>query len=101
MAPSWLSGDALAEFNRVAEVLEGMGYLTPADAGVLAAYALAWAELCAAGRGEKPMTAAMLTSFRQLAGVLGLEPVSRGRIHAPGAGGAEPGPWDNFRGAAR
>jgi phage terminase small subunit len=101
VAPSWLSGDALAEFNRVAEVLEGMGYLTPADAGVLAAYALAWAELCAAGRGEKPVTAAMLTSFRQLAGVLGLEPVSRSRIHTPKKAEPETGAWAGFGGGAR
>ena len=88
--PEWMEPEAAAEFRRVARLLEPLAYLTEQDRGVLAAYALAWGEIVLAGQGKKPLTAAMLTSFRQLAACLGLDPTNRGRISVPAKPKANP-----------
>jgi P27 family predicted phage terminase small subunit len=48
--PSWITGTAAAEWNRVAPLLETMGLLTCADEVTLAAYCQAAAELIIATR---------------------------------------------------
>ena len=93
--PEWLAGDALDEYRRVADVLGALRCLTAADRGVLTCYALTWAELASAGRGERPLVPAMLAQFRASASSLGLDPTSRGKIVVPPAEEKE-SPWAQY-----
>jgi phage terminase small subunit len=79
--PSWLSGEALEEWQRVAAELEPLGYLSRLDRGVMVLYAVLWARIALAGQGQgEPLKAAEIAQFRAAASSLGLDPVSRGRI---------------------
>lgn len=92
-APIWLSPEAKTEWRKVAAILVERGVLTSADLGTLAAYCSAVGQLVVAERairrdgmvvGDKrhPLlttSVAARNQIRQLAGELGLTPVSRSR----------------------
>lgn len=79
--PSWLAGEALAEWKRITTELEPLGYLSRLDRGILALYVILWARIAEAGQGQgEPLKSAEIAQFRAAASSLGLDPVSRGRI---------------------
>jgi hypothetical protein len=79
--PSWLGGEALAEWERITAELEPIGYLSRLDRGVMVLYCVLWQRIAEAGQGQgEPLKAAEVAQFRACAGSLGLDPVSRGRI---------------------
>lgn len=87
-APSWLSKDGAAEWNRVLPILVERKILTDADMGSLENYCVATGRVREIERalqlnGIDPVFVRMqdkaIQTARQLADVLGLTPVSRSR----------------------
>ncbi|MFE4355118.1 phage terminase small subunit P27 family [Kitasatospora sp. NPDC056800] len=102
--PDWLDDIALAEWNRLAPILDGMGIITPADRVAIAAYCQAYSlyvnatrDLSANGFSaegrqgsvvKNPALQAQIAAQDQMAkwgGKLGLTPADRARLAvAPG-----------------
>lgn len=112
--PEWLTGEALAEWNRVVPQLESLDLLKVADAATLAAYCETWARYVSAvkeyqangltlinpdsGRvGKNPAVSiaeAAATQLRALANDFGLSPAAERNIaSAPKQDGNESDPF--------
>ena len=101
--PTWLDGEAKAEWRRVTKELDRLGLLTKVDRASLACYCQAWAEFYEAKRelkkhGSRTITTdkgfalnhpavsrmnAAWKAIRAFAGQFGLDPASRSKLHAP------------------
>jgi P27 family predicted phage terminase small subunit len=99
--PSWLEGDAVAEWNRLAPVLHGLGLLTEIDGDALATYCHTWARwreaerniqkygMVIKGKGGYPIISPFVAvanrSMAQMKSFLlefGMTPSSRTRVNA-------------------
>lgn len=84
-APSWLSNShAVAEWNRLAPILQGVGLLTQGGLttlGVMCSLFGKIVQLYAAG--ESP-TGHMIAQYRALANDFGLTPVAQGKVRPNG-----------------
>lgn len=117
--PAELTGEAAAEWDRLAPELNAAGLLAVTDRGILAAYCLAWADMLAAraeiNAGGRFLRVPLQTSrgevvghrvqehpavrlldkasarVQRLAAELGITAASRARLEGDGAGEAEEG----------
>lgn len=99
--PAWLTGDALAEWERLLAELGAVGHITPADSIILAGYCQLYSrwrecEKCINRDGVTILAGdrvvahpllrqsiSMLGELRKIASEIGLTPASRARIDAP------------------
>lgn len=103
--PDFLTADALAEWYRITDILDGMNLLSTADLATLAAYCTVYGRWVDAERKvqqygavmlspnkQHPQKSAYLTvadhaleQLRKLAVEFGLTPSARSRVHVPNA----------------
>lgn len=95
-APSFISGEAKAEWDRVSKELNAVGMLTAVDRSMLTAYCLAWQDfVCLAktmkkegyttDKGKTPAYLAYENAHKRLietAREFGFSPSARARVHA-------------------
>jgi len=82
-APSWLKGEALKEWRRVAPELQRTGVLTAIDETLLAAYCSLVGIFIDGVKSGEPMKSSLIAQLRGLAASFGLDPSSRGRLSVP------------------
>ena len=82
-APDWLTGEALAVWNRVAPCLETNGMLTKPDADALAIYCDVVGRYVEIRRSGETAPMNLVQQMRQLASEFGFTPASRTRVVAP------------------
>jgi len=119
--PSWLVGEALAEWNRLVPELLTLGLLTKLDRAALAAYCQTWGELDEASQPDPvelaleldPATKADALSKRaavqrkardqltKFIALFGLSPADRTRIHAIPKAPKEQSPLERLRAPIR
>lgn len=92
--PDWLTGDSLAEWNRIVPELDRLGILTCVDGGILEAYCVTYGAIVAAVRSNEPPKAALLGQLRAYAAELGMTPAARAKLIIPK--GKEDDPADEF-----
>lgn len=81
--PEWLTGDALAEWQRIVPELDRLGVLTSVDGAILEAHCLTYGEIVATVKAGEPLKAALLAQMRAFASELGLSPASRAKLAIP------------------
>lgn len=91
--PDWLIPEARKEWDKVVQQLTQAGVLCLVDGSMLAVYAQLYGRFVVAQRTGEPVTAAMVTQLRVLAGCFGLEPSSRTRLSTVKPKGEE-NKWD-------
>jgi P27 family predicted phage terminase small subunit len=115
--PTWLEGDAVVEWNRLAPILYRLGLLTEIDGQALATYCLAWARwreaethikrygMVIKGKGGfpiiSPFVAVANRSMAQMKGFLvefGMTPSARSRVAASGDADKPVDPFAEFDG---
>lgn len=78
--PSWLTGDALDEWNRIVPALDALGVLTSVDSAVLIGHCVTLAEIAATVKSGGELKASLLGQLRGFAADLGLTPAARAKL---------------------
>lgn len=83
LCPTWLTGHAKEEWERIVPELERLGVLTMVDNSVLIGHCATYGEIAQTIENGEPLKAALLGQMRAYACELGLTPAARAKLAVP------------------
>lgn len=81
--PDWLTGEALATWERIVPEMVRLGVFTAADRDTVTAYCAVFAEIAETVKKGDPLKSSLVGQLRSLAAELGCTPSSRTRLSSP------------------
>ena len=95
-APEWLTGEGLAEWDRLTGHIQYRRALAPIDRGALATYCTMWANHVECVKAGGLPSSGLIATMLSVGGKLGLNPVDRAKLQVPSAEKTK-SPWAALR----